>query len=661
MYNFAKKELPVRESLIIKKNARGAAGLAGIGAGIGAIREVGILRDKINKRYTEECAKADARGLPRPPKPDTSTKTLLAVLKGSVKGALVGTAVGFIPGVGRGLKDTIASIGAGTNKLISGNTLDGKVRTFVTNPDGTKTLDKAFSFTNTFLPREGEVLNEYTLSYLTDQDFSEIDLNNLDIGEVTEMDLYKMFFSLANAASKSFTKQELNEYFSRKKVIQDNTSVTDADVKMHGMTKAAMPVLGAIAGGGINAVKARKRALQQWEVKCQIADAKGLPRPPKPSILKLAGDVGKGAAVGAGIGWVGSKVAPGLNEALGDKLAKFGLTSAKAQNEAAWLANKNAKAVENLENPSKVRKFMKNTPILNWFVKDKLYFRKDKDAFFSYTDYRAALARKGQVTTLTEEQFYSIPEEGYEILIRNMEPMNFSNPYEEYKSYCKKQGVTPMSKADFIAYGGMLSMHEARDKRKFGGAHSVLGGLGAIGYGALGVANGIGTVPYEAIKGLGRGIKKGIVGTRLTTDAQKENNGFTYEDYVEYAKSKGLEVLPKPTWLSLQNFNRVTDALGSAKTKIGNKLNDISNASAEKYMGTGAVIGTGLGTVAGAIKANKSYDEYKAEAEANGEQPIPRALYIAKSKEFWQLVAGGAVEGAMTGLTLKGVSMLGNK
>lgn len=424
MNNFAKW---TDEKLIVNKNARGSAGLTGIGAGIGAIREVGILRNKINKKYAEECAEADAQGKPRPPKPDTSTKTLLAILKGALKGAVVGKAVSFIPGVGRGLRDTVASLGAGANKLLTGNSQAGNVVNIRTNKqEGNWKMSpaKTFSFMNTFLPKEGEVMNELTLSYLTDQDFSEINLANLDIGEVTEIDLYKMFFSLADAASRSFSKQELNEYFSRKKIVQDNSAVTDADVKMMGLSKAAMPVIGAIAGGGMQAVKARKRALAKWQEECAIADAQGKPRPPKPSILTLAGDVAKGAGVGAGIGWVGSKIAPGTNEALSKRLAKFGLTSAKNQDEAAYLAKYNAQTIAEQQGELPAwKKFLKDKTGVD-LTRNKIKYR--KEAFFSYNDYRAALARKGQQTTLTEEQFYSIPEEGYEILIRNMQPMNYS-------------------------------------------------------------------------------------------------------------------------------------------------------------------------------------------------------------------------------------------
>ena len=493
MYNFAARKWNAK--IIADKNAMGATGLASIGAGIGAIREVGKLRDKINKRYAEECAKADARGEPRPPRPDTSTKTLMAVLKGSIKGAVVGTAVGFIPGVGRGLKDTVASLGAAGNKFLGGNTLGANTRN-ANIKDGKITFEKkSFSFINTFLPKDGEVLNDYTLSYLTDQDFSEIDLNNLDIGEVTEMDLYKMFFSLAYAAGQSFTKQDLYN-FARKKVIQDNSLTTDADVKLLGVSKAAMPVLGALAGGGIGAVKARKRALERWEAECKIAEAQGRPLPPKPSILTLAGDVAKGAGIGAGIGWVGSKIAPNLNKTLSSKLAKYGVTGAKNVNRAAKSARKNAITLEEQET-GKRKGFL---GFLGFGPHDKVTI-----ANFSVTfdQYRAALARKGQQTSLTAEQFANIDPEHYDIILRNMQPMNFNKvtdalssagssiksgagkignklkngtalqymgngallgagtatilgcvkagkEYEEYKAEAEAKGETPISKAKYI-------------------------------------------------------------------------------------------------------------------------------------------------------------------------------------------------------------------
>lgn len=533
MYNFANKPKVEKVQTLIG-NVSKSAGLASIGAGIGAIREVGKLRDKINKRYAEACAKADAQGKPRPPRPDTSTKTLMAVLKGSVKGAVLGTAVGFIPGVGRGLQDTVASLGAGINKLATGNVLGGKVITGERTENGVqyKNPYKTFSFMNTFLPtREFSESENYTLTYLTDNDFAEINLSNLDIGDVTEIDLYKMFFSLAHAASKSFTRQELQEHFSRrKKIVRDNSSRTAADAKLTGMSEAAMPVLGAIAGGGLQAIKARKRALELWKAECRIAEAKGLPKPPKPSILTLAGDVAKGAAVGAGIGWVGKKIAPNLNKSISQGLSKFGLVSKKGLDNAADIVNKTNKSMEKSAANEKHNQLVEG----KWYESIPIFGRRKIGGTidnaniaeykpFSYVDYRAALARKGQETTLTEEQFNNCSPEYYEILIRNMQPMNFN-------------------------------------------------------------ALGPGTIANPT--------------TLTDVDAYDE----WYRD-----------------------------------------------------MGRSATIGATAGLVIGCIEAGKDYNEYKAEAEAKGEEPISRAKYILTSKRLGEGFVKGAGKGLFVGSALYGL------
>lgn len=407
------------------------AGVATLGAGIGAAMELGKLRDKINKQYAEECAKADAAGRPRPPRPDTSKKTLLALLKGSVKGFLGGTAISFIPGVSRALKDTAATLQATGNKFLTGGKLGNVV---------------AFSFMNTFLPtREFSEAEKYTLTYLSDEDFGEINLSNLDIGEVTEIDLLKCFFSLANIAGQVYDKQSLQQYFDNKTLSKDNPQV-EKDAKMLGLSNAAMPVIGAISGGVYGGIKARKRALKQWEEECKIADAKGLPRPPKPSILTVAGDVAKNATIGGGIGYLGSKIAPNLNTAISSKLDDWGLTSSKSMKNAYNNIYKDTKLKDAQEEIAKLVAKSKEKPLglqdsnrlanLQAWVQNKNY--KQVAFSVSFNQYRAALARKGQHTTLTEEQFNNCSPECYEILIRNMQPINFSSKTDRKTIICSK-------------------------------------------------------------------------------------------------------------------------------------------------------------------------------------------------------------------------------
>lgn len=441
-----------------KASRIGTVGVASLGAGIGAIREVGKLRDKINKQYAEACARADAEGKPRPPRPDTSTKTLLAILKGSVKGAVVGTGLTFIPGVGRALKDTAASLGAMGNKLTGGSVF------------GKPKQQQSFSFMNTLLLNRDFSENEnYTLQYLSDKDFSEINLDNLDIGEVTERDLWKCFFSIANIAGQVYTKPELQQYFARKKIIQNNP-LAQEDAKMLGLSKAAMPVLGAMAGGVYGAAKARKRALEQWEAECRLADAQGRPCPPKPSILTAAGGLAKGAVVGGGIGWVGSKIAPNINRELSEKVKNIGIMGKKTYNNATKQIKENTKAYDlwktTLGNARKEYKSIQGAKPswkewlqANYHIPDFLNgnIPNLNEAFFSvtYNDYRAALARKGQTTSLTEQEFANLQPEDYDIILRNMQPMNFSFTDKLEKVADKMDNANALT---YAGYGSLLGL-----------------------------------------------------------------------------------------------------------------------------------------------------------------------------------------------------------
>lgn len=604
-------------------------GLASIGAGIGAIIEVARLRDKINKEWNRKCHEADMRGLPHPPKPDTSTKTIMALLKGSIKGAIGGTVVGMLPVVGKGLKDATASVTGGLNKLTT-NTVTGLPNNATTN----------FSYLNTFMPTEDfSDKHYYTLEYLTDQDFADVNLNNLDIGDITINDFLKVFCQMADMGRRNFTKAELNQYFSEPKKIKSDKPITnlegkeamiaEAENKMRDISNVAMPVLGALAGGAIKGISGRKRALEHWKQECAIADMQGRPRPPKPSILHAAGDVAKGAAVGTVSGWVGSKIAPGLNAKLSEIGHKYGMGSMKAMKKLSKNLYHNAKVANGKSGDLKTVK-----------VEDgvKRASGKKKSKFFSYTDYRAALARKGQTTTLSAEEFYSIPAEHMDILRRNMQPMNFALPvnalaaakplasvsaglghtptglvpgmlsktsaglpaltkgagakglglsiggnaltnagigayagymgfkyatmpfaikkaiengsYDEYKKACKKHGVEPVSKVDFVMYGKKLLEKDALDESKIAKDHSVLGGLKHAGLAAKALATAPVVIGHESLKGLTQGIKKGVIGTSLQVRNGKKSNApsWTYEDYLKYCKTKHISPVPEHVW-----------------------------------------------------------------------------------------------------------------
>lgn len=496
------------------------ATVATLGAGVGALIEVGKLRMKINKKYAKMCAEADAKGLPHPPKPDTSTKTLLAVISGAVKGSVVGYGATFIPGVGRALQDLGTTVQGTSNKLLGGS----------------KVGIKEFSFINTFLHNtDFSERTNYTLEFLSDQDFADIDLNNLDIGIVTPTDVLKCFFSMARIAGNSLTKEDLVQYFSKKNKqpakteenpeLVKNNPLAEKDRAILGLNNVAMPVLGAIAGGLYGGWKGRKRALQKWEHDCKIAAAKGKPLPPKPSILLAAGDVAKNAAVGGGIGYVGSKLLPGVNTFISRKGDDY-LTSSKSYNKFKKSADKNGQIIEWQNKLNALEN--KGTQNLNWLEMQEynqltqLLKQKENQlqAQITFSDYRAALARKGQYTTLTEEEFYSCPPEYYDILARNMAPVNFNvidsgkdliskgkdkviegkdkvmgmktadlimagtatglglgliksaiesgKSYEQYKVDCEANGETPISKVQYIA---MLKGSDTR-KNLYKGASS---------------------------------------------------------------------------------------------------------------------------------------------------------------------------------------------
>lgn len=614
-------------------------GLASIGAGIGAITEVARLRDKINKEWNRKCHEADMRGLPHPPKPDTSTKTIMALLKGSIKGAIGGTVVGMLPVVGSGLKNATASLTGATNKALT-NSVTGMQNTVT------------FSYLNTFMPTEEFSDNHYyTLEYLTDQDFADVNLNNLDVGDITINDFLKVFCQMADMGRRNFTKQELEQYFAQK----SNTPVklqsgaereyTDAENKMREVSNVAMPVLGALAGGAIKGITGRKRALELWKQECAIADMQGRPRPPKPSILHAAGDIAKGAAVGTVGGWVGSKIAPGLNAKISEVGHRYGMGSMKAQKKLADDMQKNAELATGKLGWSRYLRTLlpggeKQLEAATVTIEKQPKTRnsKKKSANFSYTDYRAALVRKGQTTTLSAEEFYSIPAEHMDILIRNMQPMNFALPvnalaaakplasvsaglghvpsglttglisktgaglpalaskgagkglglslggnalanaglgayagymgfkyatmpfaikkaiesgsYDDYKKACKKHGVEPVSKVDFVMYGKKLLEKDALDESKIAKDHSVLGGLKHAGLAAKALATAPIVIGHESLKGITQGLKKGVIGTGLQVRNGKKSNApsWTYEDYLKYCKTKHISPVPEHVW-----------------------------------------------------------------------------------------------------------------
>ena len=363
--------------------------------------------------------------------------------------------------------------------------------------------EKYFSYIETFLPEEDYFSDNvnYTLSYLTDQDFSEINTDNLDIGIVQPRDVLKAFFSMADAANKMFTKEELYYYFSNKnnndtedvKLIQNNP-MAKADEKMFRLSNAALPVLGAVSGGALSMYKARKRALERWEQIARKNAAEGKPIPPKPAILEELGSGVKGALAGGTAGWLASKTGLGrdINSKLSEKLDKFGLVNRKTGNadmktlqkdqkkEAKKEENVNPDQPLNSENAKPNRNEIlneldkygikkvkggqlvdsngnpldknawndlmngkttvdaiasrvsssksaenKNSDYSDYFEKNATQFSLAqefaiKNFNFSYNDYKEALLRKGIVTTMTKEEFYSTPVEHFSILLENM-------------------------------------------------------------------------------------------------------------------------------------------------------------------------------------------------------------------------------------------------
>ena len=229
--------------------------------------------------------------------------------------------------------------------------------------------------------------------------------------------------------------------------------------------------------------------------------------------------------------------------------------------------------------------------------------------------------------------------------------------YDEYVKVCKIEGLEPIEKSKYT----LGTLEDLKKSLIRGGS--------------------IGAISNLALQG-GKGAMEG-----LRTNLANANFALTPEDFADasqMAEEKSLEIMKQSfsltrgyypgnnnaTFLEWLQFN--ADEYFSLRLDIYNQIiNEAANFSTVGDAVKGGVIGGAIGGLTGtaiaAIKKNKSYDTYKAEAEMKGEKPLSRVAYLAKSKEVLKggLVGlgGGATVGAViggSGLGRKGVETVKN-
>lgn len=222
--------------------------------------------------------------------------------------------------------------------------------------------------------------------------------------------------------------------------------------------------------------------------------------------------------------------------------------------------------------------------------------------------------------------------------------------YDEYVKNCKLEGIEPIEKSKYT-----IGTLEDLKKSAVRGAS-----IGAVGNLAI-------TGGQKAMDG-------------LKTSLAEANFALTEQDFSDASKiaeEQSLELMRKTFSLSRGYYpgdnNQVfldwlqenAEEYFSLRLDLYNKiLEEAANFSTIGDTLKGAGVGAGIGGLSGialaAIKQNKSYDIYKAEAEAKGEKPLSRVAYLAKSKEVHKAGLKGAGAGAGLGAAL-GASGLGRK
>lgn len=312
----------------LNNNAYKLSGTAGLGAIIGMGAELFKLRRKILNRWERDKQKAREKGLPEPPRPDTSKGALMAMLKGAALGGAAGGALGFVPGIGKVGRDTAATIHAGVNRAISGSNLLAGNKVMSSFSDPSKYFDindidtellQLFAAPNYTISNGVSTLGNGPVNVIAPINTSYT---------LTHSGLAQMPLSTYNAMAGANTTNGQ----------QPSLSYAQKDKLLHGNSATALAVAGALGGGAVSAYRAWKRDLKLWEELKAKAEKEGSQIPVKPVLGDYLGDFVKGGIKG---GLAGSLVgATGIGKSLNSKLNNKGIYVQRGS------ANKAIKAIQ---------------------------------------------------------------------------------------------------------------------------------------------------------------------------------------------------------------------------------------------------------------------------------------------------------------------------
>lgn len=219
--------------------------------------------------------------------------------------------------------------------------------------------------------------------------------------------------------------------------------------------------------------------------------------------------------------------------------------------------------------------------------------------------------------------------------------------YDEYVNQCKTEGIEPIEKSKYT----LGTLEDLKKSMVRGGS--------------------IGAISNIALKG-GKGAMEGF-----KTSLANANFALTPQDFADasqMAEEKSMDIMKQSFSLSrgyypgdnnatfLEWLQNNAEEYFSLRTDIYNQIiNEAANFSTIGDAVQGGVIGGTIGgltaTAIAAIKQNKNYDVYKAEAERKGEKPLSRVAYLAKSKEVQSAglkgLGGGATLGALINVARK--------
>ena len=225
--------------------------------------------------------------------------------------------------------------------------------------------------------------------------------------------------------------------------------------------------------------------------------------------------------------------------------------------------------------------------------------------------------------------------------------------YDEYKKNCELEGIEPIEKSKYT----LGSLEDLKKSIIRGGSLGAIGNLALTG---------------------GKGAMEG-----LNKNLAQANFALTPEDFQDASKmaeEQSLNIMKQSFSLGKGYYPGNNNAIFldwlkdnaeeyfSLRADIYNQIIEEANnfalnptiGDALKGAGIGGAIGGLSATAVAAIKKNKSYDMYKAEAEKKGEKPLSRVAYLAKSKEVQKAGLAGLGAGAGLGAAIGG-SGLGRK